>query len=256
MKKGISAISLLILMVVLGALPPATAHDAGHSALVIVIDSADFYPYYYRENGKLVGPMPEVTRAVLSQMGYTAAFLEVPWARAVDLVKRRQVDAIAGIFHRKEREAFVHYPDQFPAQSQICIIVPAESEFEFDGTLSQLKGHDIGAVLGWTYGLFREPIEVRRIDFEDEKLLVRNIAMGRIGMGIGNPTSLARYAEEQGLAKQIRLLEPPIESTPLYTAFSHKPGHDDLAGRFASALKKFKETPRFQEIMQRHGLGK
>ena len=46
-------------------------------------------------------------------------------------------------------------------------MVPADSELNFDGDLAVLDGHDIGAVLGWTYGLFREPLKIGRIDVGD-----------------------------------------------------------------------------------------
>ena len=123
----------------------------------------------------------------------------------------------------------------------------------FDGDLAVLDGHDIGAVLGWTYGLFREPLKIGRIDV-GERVLVRNVALGRINVGIGNPTSLAKYASDQNLRNRIRLLEPPVESTPLYTAFAKKPGHDGLERRFSAALVGFKETRQYQEIMRRHGI--
>ena len=94
---------------------PAAAEDIHkRPSLVIVVDSADFYPYYYRENGKLVGPMPEITDAVLLALGYSVEFLEVPWARAIDMVTRLQADAITGVFYRQERESFLHCPQQSP----------------------------------------------------------------------------------------------------------------------------------------------
>ena len=246
---------LVLLLTAAGAAPHAAAEEIDKRlSLVIVIDSADFYPYYYRDNETLVGPMPEVTDAVLSGMGYSVEFLEVPWARAVDLVTRRQADAITGIFYREERESFLHYPQHYPAESLLNLIVPAESEVAFDGNLSSLEGHDVGAVLGWTYELFRAPIRIGRIDFVDESLLVRNVALGRVGFGIGNPRSLVRYAVDQGLTDRIRLLEPPVERTPLYTAFSKKTGHDLVAERFSAALARFKQTRRYQEIMRSHGV--
>ena len=256
MMKIRALIAVLILfLIALGTTTPAmAAQDDERPPLVIVIDSADFYPYYYRDNGKLVGPMPEVTAAVLSAMGYSVEFLEVPWARAVDLVTRRQADAITGIFYRQDRESYLLYPQQFPAASLLGLMVPVDSKLTFDGDPSVLEGHDIGAVLGWTYGLFTDSPKIGRIDFSDEGVLVRNVAQGRIGVGIGNPTSLAKYAADQGVADRIRLLTPPVESTPLYTAFSQKLGHDDLALRFSAALAAFKETRKFHEIMSRHGI--
>ena len=250
-------IVVLTLLVAVGGAATYTAAAVGiqeRPTLVIVIDKADFYPYYYREHGKPVGPMPEVTEAVLLAMGYSVEFLEVPWARAVDMVTRLQADAITGIFYRQEREAFLHYPQHFPAESLLSLMVRADSSMTFDGDFSVVEGHDIGAVLGWTYGLFRKPLEIGRIDVGDERVLVRNVALGRIDIGIGNPTSLAKYAVDQGLRDRIRLLEPPVERTPLFTAFSKKPGHDGMARRFSAALEGFKDTKSYSEIMHRHGI--
>jgi hypothetical protein len=52
----------------------------------------------------------------------------------------------------------------------------------------------------------------------------------------------------------IRLLEPPVERTPLYTAFSKRPGHHKLAQRFSEALETFRQSRHFQQILQRHGI--
>lgn len=249
------AAGLVLLLASIGmALHAVAAENDERPALVIVIDSADFYPYYYREDGRLLGPMPEVTRAVLSTMDYSVDFLEVPWARAVDLVTRRQADAITGIFYRRERESFLHYPEHYPTESLLSLMVPVDSKLDFDGNPSALAGYDVGAVLGWTYSLFEEPLRIGRLDFVDEKVLVQNVALGRIDAGIGNPTSLSKYADDLGVTERIRLLHPPVERTPLYTAFSKKPGHDRLAERFSSALAKFKDTPHFQEILHRYGI--
>jgi polar amino acid transport system substrate-binding protein len=249
-------ISMLVLVVAICAVftNAVGAEKDEDQPLTIVIDRTDFYPFYYRENAKLVGPLPEVTSAVLSAIGYMAEFREVPWSRAVDLVTRRQVDAVAGIFYRPEREFFLHYPRSFPAESRLNLFVPISSELAFDGDLSVLENEDIGTVLGWSYKLFTQSQKIGRIDFADEKILVRNVALGRIGIGIGNPTSLAKFAREQGLENHIRVIAPPVERTPLFTAFSKKPGHEDLARRFSTALEAFKETPAFREIMKRHGL--
>ncbi len=230
------------------------ASKAKHLPLAVVIDSADFYPYYYRVDGKLVGPLPEVTIAVLSAIGYTVDYQETPWARAVDLVKRQKVDAITGIFYRQEREAFLHYPQHFPAESKLNLIVPSNSELKLDGNPLALEGHDIGAVHGWSYGLLNDSPEIGRIDFSTEEILVRNVALGRIDIAIGNPTSLLKFAKDLGVENRIRIIDPPAESTPLYTAFTKKPGHKDLAQQFSAALAKFKQTPEFREIMNRHGI--
>lgn len=252
-KNLLAALALLVgTSAVVGV--EAAGKDTEKSPLVIVIDRADYYPYYYRVAGKLTGPMPEVTEAVLSTMGYSVAFQEVPWARAVDLITRRQADAIAGIFHRKEREAFLHYPRHFPLDSQLSLITPAETTFTFRGDLAVLDGRDIGAVHGWSYGLFSEPLKLNRIDFADEKILLRNVARGRIGIGLGNPSSLRRHADVLKLSDRIRIHTPPIERTPLFTAFSMKPGYADVARQFSKALAAFKETSAFRDILQKHGI--
>lgn len=248
--------ALALLLAITATTVDARAEEARQPiSLTIVIDSADFYPYYYRDNGKLVGPVPEITAHVLSSMGYVVDFHEVPWARAIDLVKRRQVDAISGIFHRSEREDYLVYPEHYPASSLLSLMVPASSGFDFSGDFASLEGQDIGAVLGWSYGLFREPVKIGRIDFDDEGMLVRNVASGRIDMAVGNPSSLEKFAVEMGLLDRVRMLAPPVEVTPLYTAFTKRPGHDSLARSFSQALAQFKSSPVYQEIMQKHGLG-
>jgi polar amino acid transport system substrate-binding protein len=220
----------------------------------IVIDSADFYPYYYRDKGKLIGPMPEITKAVLTKMGYSVTFLEAPWAKAVDLVKRQQVDAITGIFYRKTREQFLHYPQHYPVESVLSLIAPIGSRINYTGDIAQLDGKDIGAVNGWSYNLFSKALKVGRIDFKDERILVRNIALKRIGLGIGNPTSLLKFAQEQGLQEQISVLKPPVEVTPLYTAFAKKPGYTQLSQDFAEALMRFKTSKEFQQIIHLYSI--
>lgn len=257
MKFRFLATILAFVLAVSQVSSDVAAADADQRPLLtILIDISNLTPNYYRKNGKLVGPIPEITEAVVSSMGYSVKFVEVPWAEAIGLVARREADAITGVFLREERTAFLHYPEHFLVESRLSLVVPSDSELVFDGDLSVLDGQDIGAVLGWTYELFRKRLKIHRLDFRNEEVLVRNVAQGRIGLGIGDPLSLAAYAEEQGLGERVRLLEPPVEITPLYTAFSKKPGHDDLARRFSEALKAFKATPRFPEILHRHGIGR
>ena len=59
----------------------------------------------------------------------------------------------------------------------------------------------------------------------------------------------------QGLQDQVRHhLFPLTDDDRNFLAFTHKPGHDQLAIRFSEALKRFKQTPAYQELLARYHL--
>jgi polar amino acid transport system substrate-binding protein len=76
-----------------------------------------FEPFNYEENGKIVGPMPEVIQAVCERMKITCKIEIFPWRRSLAMAESGQADGVFSFLRTPERERLFFFPDNIVRSS-------------------------------------------------------------------------------------------------------------------------------------------
>ena len=126
----------------------------------------------------------------------------------------------------------------------------------FDGNFDTLKGYRIGAVRNYSYGnkfdTFSPKLNVLRLETENALLL--NLVNKRCDIILGNSIVLALLAKQVPGGQDIVPCGPGITNDPLYIGFSKAKGHKILAEKFSDALKQFKASGAYSQILVKYGL--
>ena len=216
-------------------------------------------PYVMRsDNGELVGADLDLARAVLLQMGYRTEVKVLPWKRVLQQARLKQGDAVLDAFYVKDRQEWLHYPEEPLSLSGEVLFYPADRPVKFE-QLSDLKGLRIGVQADYAYSPdFLVDKGVIRVAMTGDGKMVKQLHLMMAGRldGVVLNERVGRYLlRTQGLQDQVnhgsRLL---TDDNRNFLAFTHKPGHDQLAIRFSSALKAFKQTPAYKQLLARYHL--
>ncbi|MGH1408309.1 MAG: substrate-binding periplasmic protein [Aeromonas sp.] len=245
---GCLLVSLLVdSEAVAGELPP------------LIILTEIWPPYVMRDdNGKLVGADLELTQIVLAQLGYQTNVRALPWKRVLQEAHLKQGDAVLGVFFEPSRQQWLHYPDEPLSRSGEVLFYPADRPVKFE-QFSDLKGLRIGIQAGYAYRPdFLAEEGVIRVAMTGEGKMLKQLHLmmaGRLDGVVLNERVGHYLLHSQGLQGLVRHGTPLLtDDNRNFLAFTRKPGHDQLAIRFSSALKAFKKTAAYQHLLARYHL--
>lgn len=216
-------------------------------------------PYVMRDDGgRLVGADLDLACTVLQQLGYRTEIRVLPWKRVLQQARLKQGDAVLDVFFEPSRQQWLHYPEEPLSYSGEVLFYPSARPVYFK-QLSDLKGLRIGIQEDYAYSPdFLIDPGVLRMPMTGEGNAIKQLHLMMAGRldGVVLNERVGRYLlHTQGLQDQVshgsRLL---TDDNRNFLAFTHKPGHDQLAIRFSSALKAFKQTPAYKQLLARYHL--
>jgi len=108
----------------------------------LILDTQDFAPYSFLENGQVSGPAASVIKQVCAEMGTKCQLRLLSWTRAQYNVRKGKANGLFVVAKNKEREDWLHF--SLPIfQAEYGIFVRESDTMKFtDG--SQLKGYVVG----------------------------------------------------------------------------------------------------------------
>lgn len=250
-KIGVYGSLLVFLLGVNGA-------HANESRTLILL--AELWPPYVMrdDNDKLVGADLELAQIVLSQLGYQTEVRALPWKRVLQQAKMCDGDAVVDIFYVAQRKSWLHYAEEPLSQSGEVLFYPLDRPIRFD-KLSDLKGLRIGIQAEYAYSpAFLKDSDVIRVPMTGEGNPIKQLRLMMAGRldGVVLNERVGRYLlVNQGLQDKVGQATPLLtDDNRNFLAFTHKPGHDQLATRFSAALKQFKQSPAYRQLLARYHL--
>lgn len=237
--------------------PPAAAEDA--PVALRIARGQDFAPYHFESDGRLQGFEIEIIREVARTTGREARFEQYPWSRCLAMVESGQVDAMMNIFQTEDRERFLYFRAEniLHHEENTLWIRRDREDIVYRGQPAELGGHRLGAIQDYSYGSeFDRVAGGLDIEFSvDERALLRKLVHRRVDVIVGNTLVLEWLARTDGVRDQVVQLEPGLSEDPLYLAFSRaRPGNEEVASRFGDALRRFKGTAEYLEVLERYGV--
>ena len=121
--------------------------------------------------------------------------------------------------------------------------------------MKNLTPHPIGVVTDYSYGPeFDAAHYLKKIVTRDDLNLMQMFKFRRFDIGLGNRHVISYYAQQVGDTEGLVFLDPPLTRSPLYVAFSKTRGHEKLAAAFSRALRNFKKTREYHNILNSYGI--
>jgi len=238
---------LLLSLIALGSVPAAQGRE-----LLVGMDQQP--PYEYVQSRVAVGPSTQVLAAVLARMGeHAAPPARHPWNRGLDLLARGQLDILYSGLRDERFLEFARYGAEPLLESHWVVLARAGEAPEAFTGLESLAGHKVGLVLDQTYNpqidtwARDNPLVERVVSYE---ILLSMLRRGRVDYVLGDALVMRHFARTQGRERDYaELSAPSLGSFGLYPLFSSTRLDQGFVDRFDAALREFKASGEYREIL-------
>ena len=220
----------------------------------ITIATLNWEPYV---GEKLIenGFAAEIVREALLRKGYEAKFVFLPWKRALHETLLGKYDAAFPTYHSEKRAGKYIYSKPF-ADSVVGFYVHRDSNIAFN-KLDDLIKYRIGIVLGYI-----NPPDIDDADYLQKELVisdylnVKKLLAKRIDLAVMDKhVGRLIINKLQGAGEELVFLEPPLETKPLYVAFSLKSADSGKrAMDFNEGLRLITDDGTLAKILNKHGI--
>lgn len=137
--------------------------------------NAEFYPFEYLEDGKIVGFDAELIEAIGKKLNKEIVWKNIAFDGLLPALQSKKIDVIiAGMTATPERKKFVNFSDPYFVSSQMIIINTDDEKSKDITSYETLTNHSVGVVLGYTGDVAvskLENIDVQRFNGASEAIM-------------------------------------------------------------------------------------
>ena len=198
---------------------------------------------------KADGFLLALTTEAFKKVGYEAHVEFVPWARAVDMATRGEVDGLLGCYFSDERAKVLTYSD-LVAESPMVFFALQSSNIAYS-KLEDLSKYSIGTIIGAGYPKdFADASFLRKEPVSDYILNIRKLAAGRIDLFVEKKVLVTSYLAKNPGTGPIVAVEPPLTINKFYNAFSKTtPNAAEKVSDFNKGLKMIRDDGGYAAII-------
>ncbi len=242
MKKFMLKV-VMLLMVVFGAVG---AYAKDNSNVLYVGTNAEFQPFEYLENGKIVGFDVELMEALAAQMGKTVEWKNISFDGLLPALQSKKLDVIiAGMSATEDRKKFVNFSESYYVSNQMILVNKAKPAVE---SFDKLAGHDVGVVLGYTGDIAVSEIEgvkVHRYNGTGEAIMA--LKAGKVDAVVLDSEPAKNYAKQN---PELGLINTDVAKEEYAIAV----GKDNkaLADEINKSLKVLKDNGTYDKLMKKY----
>ncbi|WP_299977675.1 transporter substrate-binding domain-containing protein [uncultured Pseudoteredinibacter sp.] len=224
--------------------------------LSIVTTDEDYPPYTYTDkNGKAAGLYIELAKQVSLSLGIEASFHALPWRRATALARQGKIDILLIAYDNVEnRRSFWIIPGNELGETTytVCTVKehPAIDKYK---KISELpKQLIINTVNGYDYAFaIEQNIELNTQAIgRSEPHLISLLLGRRLEAILIEQSTLENHPRK----KELCCLNEKIIGATEFIAFSKAATSRQQAENFSSAMRKFKQSPEFKELLEKYQL--
>ena len=205
--------------------------------------NAEFAPFEYMENGKIVGFDIDLINKIGEKIDKEIKIKNIAFDGLLPALQTNKIDLIiAGMTVTKEREKFVDFSNDYFIANQV-IIVPENENTIVD--INSLKNKKVGVVLGYTGDLIVSKIEgVNKIQYNSAPSSIMALTGGKIDAMILDSAPAQSYiAKNQGL--KIIELDSEVEKYAIAVGKNNK----DLINKINIALEEIKREGIYDKLI-------
>lgn len=254
MKKIFVLFICLTLVVLAAACGQGVSNDTTSKTpekkTLTMATNADFEPFEYLENGKIVGFDVDIANYIADELGMTLVIDNMEFNAVLAAVPSGKADVgIAAMSVKPERLESMDFSDPYFTAYQ-AVIIKSDNDSIKSG--EDLKGKRIGVQLGTTGDVLvtkeYEPSGAKISRFNKGPEAMLDLINGRLdAIVIDNGPASKLAAANPGT----KVLEEPLSEVEEY-AIAVKKGNTDLLEKINTALAKMKSTGKYDEIYENY----
>ena len=137
--------------------------------------NAEFYPFEYLEDGKIVGFDAELIEAIGKKLNKEIVWKNMAFDGLLPALQSKKIDVIiAGMTATPERKKFVNFSDPYFVSNQMIIVNTDDKKSKDITSYETLPNHSVGVVLGYTGDVAvskLENVDVQRFNGASEAIM-------------------------------------------------------------------------------------
>ena len=228
----------------------------------IVIAADPWCPHNCEAGSDHEGYMVDLAREILAEAGYTVEYINLSWARALQMTRQGQLDAVVGAFVTDAPD-FV-FPDTPQGHSSIALFTHPDSTWHYTG-IESLHDHQLLVINGYSYTQELDRY-IQQHQANQERIWVISgpsplnraielLEQDRTDIFAEDEHVMAWWAKSAGKEANTPREAGLIDQTGAFVAFS--PARED-AGKLAQLLsegtRRRIDDGRAQQILDNYGL--
>lgn len=228
----------------------------------IVIAADPWCPHNCEADADHEGYMVDVAREILTESGYAVEYLNISWARALQMTREGQLDAVVGAF-RTDAPDFV-FPDTPQGHSSIALFTHPDNSWTYSG-IESLHDQKLLVINGYSYTRELDRyIEQHQADQEKIWVIsgpsplnraIELLGQDRTDIFVEDTYVMAWWAESIGQSATLPRHAGLVSESEAFVAFS--PAREDaqeLAELLSEGTRQWIDNGRFQQILDTYGL--
>lgn len=210
--------------------------------------NAEFKPYEYLEDGKMVGFDIDLMTEICKELGYEIEWSNMSFDGLLPALQMEKIDAvIAGLTQTPERAKAVNFsiPYMFIFSSKHLVLVNENEGIE---KASELKGKKIGIQLGAIQEQFVNELEGKAQVYDSWTGALMDLKAGKIDAVIIDELTSVAYLKNMDGIKKIETLvdEQPAASIAL------RKGEDELTEKINAAIIKIRDNGEYLKLLEKY----
>lgn len=239
---------------------PSLAFSKEKEVIHIVRGDYDYPPYEVKkENNTLTGLHIDMVNAVVDKLNMEVKFQSVPWKRALHMIQKGQADAITYIGISEQRKKFALFLEDnilTVADNAFFLLSEKAALPYYTGDLKQLKSYRIGTIMGFYYGDQFGAADYLMIDnkAKSNEALLKRLVNNHFDIGLADIHRTKYLAKKEGLEGMLSYFSALFPSIPQYIAFSRARKNEQLAQKFAVAMRAFKSSEEYILLLKKYDI--
>lgn len=222
----------------------------------VVIATLD-YPPYVSESLPGKGWAWEIAKEAFGSQGYHPELQIYPWARAVHLAEKGEVDALYIANKTPEREKWALFSDQ--VGKEVSVLWKQKNRRLSFNKLKDLKGFKVGGLQSSAQKKFLEDSGLQVYSLTDFLQGVKMLNAGHLDFVIADKFVMTQVLNSMPSKTKdsLEYIDPPVHAVGFYLAVSRKTSNcAEIVAAFNRGLRTIRENGTYQAILKRHNLMK
>lgn len=219
--------------------------EAPAAGKLVMATNAEFPPYEFHDNNRIVGIDVEIAAAIAKEMGLELEVEDMSFDAIIPAVDSGKADfGAAGMTVNDDRKVNVDFTNTYAKATQV-IIVKQDKDI---AAVDDLTGKTIGVQLGTTGDIYAEDIEGATLERYSKGFeAVQALLQDKIDAVVidGEPAKVF-----VGQNTELKILEEPL--TEEEYAICVKKGNTELLDKMNAALAKLEESGELQAIIDKY----
>ncbi|HAB02385.1 MAG TPA: amino acid ABC transporter substrate-binding protein [Pseudomonas sp.] len=216
---------------------------------------ADSWPPFSDRSMPGGGLATSLVTTALSRAGYTSAYEEVPWARALLGIGEGRYDVLINAWYTDARAQLGQFSEAY-LTNRIRLLQRRGEALRYREQ-ADLYPYSIAVVRDYAYSAqFDGDTRLHKVAVRNFSSAVRMLAAGRVNLAVEDEY-VARYnlqREPQHVRDAVVLVEPALAENSLHILVSLKhPHHAQIIQRFEQALASMKADGSYARLLRQHG---